>query len=459
MRGIWSIAGMLFTATGFVFAQSGVERGGTLPGPLPLLPSDNWWNVKVDQAPLESDGNRFITWIGESVSVHPDWGGDTGATPPDALMYGMPYIVVPGSLALEQVSFYYADESDSGRPGVPGYPIPVEARTQPLWIEGGIAGGGTDGDRHLLIVDRDNRYLFELYALNWNSTDSRWEAGSGAVYSLDSNTRRPDGWTSADAAGLAILPGLVRYDEVYGSDPIRHAFRFTVRATNGYVYPASHTAGSSSSAPPMGTRFRLKASKDISSYSAPMQKILQALKDYGLIVADNGSDMYITGTYDNRWDMDLFVPAFRTVYAGDFEVVQLGWQPGVTPPPTTATVDLSGSWLKVREKCRRSRTGMSCTLRGKLQLQTTGGIAPESQIAVYVSDTDTLSANAVPAAQFTTGRFRKAGQKRTKSFAVRLPAGTSASGKYVIARLDAGNSVEEVNEANNTLVFGPITSP
>jgi hypothetical protein len=185
----------------------------------------------------------------------------------------------------------------------------------------------------MLIVDKDNRFLFETFDTRFDVALSRWEAGSGAIFSLDSNQRRPDGWTSADAAGLAILPGLIRYDEVYGSDPIRHAFRFTVRATNGYVYPASHRAGSTAGAPPMGTRLRLKASKDISAYAAPIQKIFQAMKTYGLIVADNGSDMYVQGTYDTRWDNDVLNPAFGGLKAGDFEVVLLGWQPP-SPPPT-----------------------------------------------------------------------------------------------------------------------------
>src|SRR5207244_3746500 len=178
------------------------------------------------------------------------------------------------------------------------------AKGEQKWIEGGLAGGdpNADGDRHMLLVDRDNRILYELYALRW--TGSRWEGGSGATWPLDSNVRRPEGWTSADAAGLAILPGLVRYDEVFGGDPIRHAFRVTVRRSNGYVYPASHRAGSTAGALPMGARLRLKAGKDISGFPEPLRRVFQAMKTYGLIVADNGSDMYVSGTYDTRWDND-----------------------------------------------------------------------------------------------------------------------------------------------------------
>jgi len=309
-------------------AQSGPVRGGTLPPPLPLFPVANWWNTDISRAPVDLNSTAFINFIGATDRLHPDFGGDSGESNP--LIYGMPYIVVPGTQPLEQVSFEFDDESDQGAPGrPPGYPIPPQAKTETRWIEGGLAGGdpNAEGDRHMLIVDRDNRILYELYALEWNGSLSRWEAGSGAIFPLDQNLRRPDGWTSADAAGLAILPGLIRYDEVFGAGPIRHAFRFTVRATNGYVFPASHRAGNTSGALPMGTRLRLKASKDISMFPEPIFKIFQAMKTYGLIVADNGSDMYVTGTYDTRWDNDVLNPAFGSLTAGDFEVIQLGWKP------------------------------------------------------------------------------------------------------------------------------------
>src|SRR5207247_3518453 len=143
----------------------------------------------------------------------------------------------------------------------------------------------------------------------WNAGARRWEADSGAVFDLSTNARRPEGWTSADAAGLAILPGLVRYDEAQRG-PVRHAYRFTVRATNGYVWPASHRAGGTAGAPPMGTRLRLKAAKDISRFPPEVQKVFRAMKRYGLIVADNGSDMYVSGTYDTRWDSNVLNPAF-----------------------------------------------------------------------------------------------------------------------------------------------------
>jgi len=182
----------------------------------------------------------------------------------------------------------------------------------------------SQGDRHLLIVDCTNRYLYELYNVFYDG--SQWHAGSGAFFDLNANGRRPDGWTSADAAGLAILPGLVRYDEVFGSNEIGHALRVTVRATNGYVYPASHRAGSTTGALPMGARLRLKASRNISTFSPEMQKIFRAMKRYGLIVADNGSDLYVTGATDTRWNNGELNPAFGNLRADDFDVIQLGWR-------------------------------------------------------------------------------------------------------------------------------------
>ena len=319
---------------GALRAQAQPVRNGPLPEPLPLFPADNWWNADVSAAPRDPNEAAILAFIGATRGLHPDFGGDASESGPD--IYGMPFLVVPGSQPLEPVAFDYADESDYGAPGRPaGYPIPAEAKTQPKWLEGGYPGNsGADGDKHLLIVDRDNRLLFET----WNtrcepqgSASCTWRAGSGAVFPLDSNLRRPDGWTSADAAGLAVLPGLVRYDEAFGTAPIRHAFRFTVRATNGYVFPASHRAGSTTNAPPMGTRLRLKASRDISGFPAPVQRVFQAMKSYGLIVADNGSDMYVQGTYDTRWDSDVLNPAFASLKVSDFEVVQLGWQPAGLP--------------------------------------------------------------------------------------------------------------------------------
>jgi hypothetical protein len=331
MRTFWMLLSLSATLSGGALAQA-PQPPAPLPAPLPLFPPDNWWNVDVSTASVDPNSTGFIGLIGANVGLHPDFGGDEPSSPHG--MYGMVYVVVPGSQPLEVVDFSdgYPDESDPGAPGrPPGYPIPIGARTEPKWIEGGAPGGGSSGDRHMLLVDRDRRTLYELYATRWNAGAFRWEADSGAVFLLDGNGRRPEGWTSADAAGLAVLPGLVRYDEVFGPDPIRHAFRVTVSMTNGHVFPASHTASSSSDpdALPMGARLRLRASKDITSYPAPVQKIFQAMKTYGLILADNGSNMYVSGAYDPRWDNDVLNPAFASLKASDFDVIQLGWKPPV----------------------------------------------------------------------------------------------------------------------------------
>jgi hypothetical protein len=312
------------------------DRGGTLPGSMPLFPADNWWNQDISQAPIDARSAQFIAFVnnGGTRRLHPDFGAFE--SPGSIGIYGFPYVVVPGAQPRRAVAFTYASESDgvnhSTGQSYPLYPIPDEAITQPYWIEGGYPGASAaGGDRHMIIVDRDNRHLYELFNLRWNG--SYWTAGSGAFFDLKTNARRPEGWTSADAAGLAILPGLVRIDEIIALDEIRHAFRVTVRATNGYVWPASHRAGSNPQALPMGARLRLKAGKDLSGYHPGIQKLFRAFKRYGLIVADNGSDMYVSGTFDPRWPNDILNPAFRSLTADDFDVIELGWRGGSTGCP------------------------------------------------------------------------------------------------------------------------------
>ncbi len=293
-----------------------------------VFPPDNWWNLDITSAPVDPGSADYIDFISNRTpenptarrALHPDFG------PPP---YGIPYVGVGGDQPLVPVTFVdYPEESDPGAPGFPpGYPVPEEARVLPNHIEGGIPGGGEDGDRHLLLIDRDHWLLFETWATRFNEETWGWEAGSGAVFNLATNDRRPEGWTSADAAGLAVFPGLVRFDEVAGAGDIQHAFRFTTRATNGHVWPASHTAGHTAGAPPLGARLRLKASVEISGFPVPVQRIFQAMKTHGLILADNGSDMYIQGTMDARWDNDVLNPAFGVLDADDFEVIQLGWNP------------------------------------------------------------------------------------------------------------------------------------
>jgi hypothetical protein len=320
---------------GIVAAAS--TQGGVIPGPLPIFSADNWWNLDISTAPVDPASASYVTFIGPTRTMHPDFGGDV--SPGSVQVYGFPYAVVDSTVTRRAVQFLYADESDGvdhvTNRSIPFYPIPDEAIAQAHWVEGGDPGNvdlRSSSDRHLLIVDRDHRYLYELYNVFYDG--SQWQAGSGAFFDLNASQRRPDGWTSADAAGLAILPGLVRYDEVFGTGEIGHALRVTVRATNGYVFPASHNAGSTSGALPMGARLRLKAGRDISGFTPEVQRIFRAMQRYGLIVADNGSDMYVSGTYDTRWDNGVLNPAFRALTAADFEVVKLGYQPNRPTAPT-----------------------------------------------------------------------------------------------------------------------------
>jgi len=319
-----------------VIAAWAATLNGPIPGPLPIFPHDNWWNLDVSSAPVDASSASYIAFInnGSTRRLHPDFGGE--ASPGSVEIYGFPYIVVDSSTPKLAVEFQYSDESDgvdhATDRSYPFYPIPPEAITEPHWVEGGEPGNvdrRSVADRHLILVDRDNRHLYELYNVFYDGT--RWHAGSGAFFDMQSNARRPDGWTSADAAGLAILPGLVRYDEVFGPDEIGHALRVTVRATNGYVYPASHRAGSTAGALPMGARLRLKASRDLSGFAPEIRKIFRAMQRYGLIVADNGSDMYVSGTFDPRWNNDVLNPAFRSLTASDFEVIALGYRPPMPP--------------------------------------------------------------------------------------------------------------------------------
>ena len=236
----------------------------------PIYAPGSWWALDIRNAPVDPDSDAILRFIGGK-PLHPDFG------PPP---FGIPYVTVSSSEPLLPVAFVaFPEERDEEAPGRPGYPLPEEAKTQSNFIEGAAPGGGTDGDRHLLVLDRDQRLLFETWATRWNAPANRWEAGSGAVVDLSSNVRRPEGWTSADAAELAILPGLVRYDEAFGAGDINHAFRVTIRATDGHVWPASHTAGGTLGAPPMGVRLRLKASKDIAGFSEPIREDLPGDED------------------------------------------------------------------------------------------------------------------------------------------------------------------------------------
>jgi hypothetical protein len=288
------------------------SSGSTPSGPAPqiagcnVFPADNIWNTPINTVPVHPNSAAYINTIGYNTSLHADFGSDIWAGFP----IGIPYIDVPGTQTRVNVHFTYDDESDAGP-----YPIPPNPP-----IEGDPNGSG---DRHILIVDRDNCVLYELFAAHLENDG--WYAGSGAIFNLNSHALRPDGWTSADAAGLPILPGLVRYDEV-AAGVIRHAIRFTAPQTHdSYVWPARHEASDliGSQYPPMGQRFRLKANFDISGFDEDMQVILQAMKTYGIILADNGSSWYISGAPDERWDNDLLHDTFDLVHGRDFEAVNV----------------------------------------------------------------------------------------------------------------------------------------
>lgn len=274
-----------------------------------VFPADNPWNQDISQMPVDANSNNLISSIGMNTTLHPDFGTVYNGAP-----NGIPYIVVAGSQSPVPINFTaYGNQSDPGP-----YPVPANAP-----IEGGPS---STGDRHVIVIDRDNWKLYEMYSSYPQNGGASWNADSGALFDLNSNAVRPAGWTSADAAGLPIFPGLVRYDEVFEQGEIKHALRFTAQNTRrAYVYPARHFASNDTSVnrPPMGMRVRLKASFDISTFSPRIQVILRAMKTYGMILADNGSNWYISGAPDPRWS-DNELNALKTIRGSNFEVVQMG---------------------------------------------------------------------------------------------------------------------------------------
>jgi hypothetical protein len=261
----------------------------------PVFPADNAWNQRVDRLPVAPDSGRIVAAIGADEPLHPDFG----------TRYGIPYTTVGARQRRVPVAFEYAAESDRGR-----YPIPPNVP-----LEGG-------GDRHAIVVDRSTCTLYELFAAQRMDGGASWTAGSGAIWRLRSNRLRPRGWTSADAAGLPILPGLARYDDVRRGS-IDHALRFTVRQTRrAFVFPARHFASSLTDPdlPPMGLRLRLRASFDTRPFPRQARIVLEALKRYGMLVADNGSDWFVTGAPSPHWDDDDLHTLAR-VRGADFEVV------------------------------------------------------------------------------------------------------------------------------------------
>ncbi|MCK6473337.1 MAG: hypothetical protein L6R28_16460 [Planctomycetes bacterium] len=275
-------------------------------GDVAIFPADNPWNQPVDKLPVHAHSADYIASIGADKTLHPDFGTEYNGAP-----NGIPFCVVPPNQPKVKVSFEYADESDPGP-----YPIPPDAP-----IEGGEK---SDGDRHILVLDPKNNKLYELFAAH--KTADGWKAGSGAIFDLSSNKLRPAGWTSADAAGLPVFPGLARYDEAVEAGEIRHALRFTVRKTQrGYIAPATHFASRSSDPklPPMGLRVRLKAGFDDSKAPKSAQAILRCLKTYGMILADNGGDWFISGAPNPKWNDDE-LRWLKKVKGSDLEAVETG---------------------------------------------------------------------------------------------------------------------------------------
>jgi hypothetical protein len=267
------------------------------------FPADNWWHADVSQLPLHARSSAWLSHMDTEVDLHPDFGPSYG----DGPNYGIPITVVGRKHSKSKVSFDYSSESDHVR-----YPLGNDTK-----IEGGRS---SDGDRHAIIVDKDKCKLYELYAASFSN--GHWHAGSGAVWSLKKNQLRPDGWTSADAAGLPILPGLLRWNEVK-KNRIDHAIRFTVPTTSeSHLWPARHDAGSESSLdyPPMGARFRLSASYDASGLSPYAQNVVAAMKKYGLVLADNGSAWYFQGEQNAAWP-DKLIEDLKTIPASAFTAV------------------------------------------------------------------------------------------------------------------------------------------
>ncbi|WP_245213682.1 hypothetical protein [Rhodoferax sp. AJA081-3] len=303
---------------GAVYANlsgASLGAGASLNGAIPF-PANNAWNTDISGAPVDANSDALIASIGLTRGLHPDFGSGLYEGAP----IGIPYVVVSSTQPKVAVTFTdYGDESDPGP-----YPIPADAP-----IEGQLANGGSfGGDRHVLVIDRDANRLYET-GNSYPQAGGAWRASGGAVFHTDSNTVRPGGqpgWTSADAAGLPIFPGLARYDEA-STGVIRHALRFTASTTRrAYVPPATHWASSNTSAnvPPMGMRVRLKASYVIpASFSTESKAILQSMKTYGMLLADNGSNWYVSGAPDPRWNNDKLVSELGSVKGSSFEVVRM----------------------------------------------------------------------------------------------------------------------------------------
>ena len=366
-----------------LFACSAAFGQSPTVGSCRVLPADNIWNTPVDQLIVSALSSTWVTTIGSTKTVHADFGSGVY----DGAPIGIPFVTVPGTQTKYPATFTYADESDPGP-----YAVPLTAP-----IEGGAQ---STGDRHALAIDTDHCTLYELYAAYPQAAG--WSAGAGAIFNLLSNALRPSGWTSTDAAGLPVFPGLLRYDEIAAGE-IRHAIRFTVPQTQrAFVWPARHYASSLTGTqyPPMGARFRLRAGFDISGYSAANQVILRALKKYGMILADNGSAWYLSGAPDSRWNNDD-LHNLGQIHGSDFEAVDVSSlmidpNSGQAAQSTTVTVTVSPSSASVQTNATKQFTAAVTNATTQTVNWSVNG-APGGNSAVgLVSVTGLYTAPAVP---------------------------------------------------------------
>jgi hypothetical protein len=346
---------LVLLVAGLCLAQSPQIAG------CPMYPPDNIWNTPIEKAPVARNSARYIDSMGASKNLHPDFGPDGG----------IPYVVVPPSQPNVPVQIRYPDESDPGPFPIPPNP-PIEKGS----------------DNHMLILQQGTCMLYELFAAKLQPTG--WSASSTAVFDLRSNALRPDGWTSADAAGHAILPGLVRYEEVAAGE-IRHALRMTAaRTRREYVWPARHYASNTTDSqyPPMGQRFRLKASYDISGFPSEVQVILRSLKKYGAIISDNGSSWFLTGAEDPRWNVETMA-AIKTVLGSDMEAVDASYlQAG--PNSGAILSGASGAGTAARNTVAFSDSPVFDLSSGNVQSITMTGDVPSPSITGLV-DGQTVS--------------------------------------------------------------------
>ena len=377
-------------------------------GNCPVFPADHIWNTPVDNLPVNANSAAWISRVGPGVGAHADFGSGLWQGEP----FGFPYITVPGTQTKYPASFTYVTESDPGP-----YAVPLDAPIQ--------SGPTSTGDRHVLSIDVDNCILYEFYKA-YPQTAS-WNAGSGAIFNLLGYTLRPAGWTSADAAGLPIFPGMVRYEEVANGE-IRHALRFTVPQTQkAYIWPARHYASSITDPtyPPMGARFRLRASFDVTPYPPEVQVILRCLKRYGMIVADNGGAWHIGGTQDDRWNNDN-LHQIGSVLGSDFEAVDTS---SLIIDPNTGQAKQTAVLIRVSPS--------SVRLTGGAMQQFTATVTNTSNTGV------TWSVNGVPGGAAATGRI-------------------DATGRYVAPTTPVSVTVEATSLAKSTareVVPVTVTAP